>query len=519
MRHSWGTLVVASAGVIAALAVAVLLYDRAITLAGVERMSAVNSRLVAAHGDAALGEARQLVASMRPDVAAWDPRNSSDRHRIHLQLQRLVRDSPRIRSAWIVDAEGMGLVDSWTFPSEPIDSSQRAYFQRHLDGAPDPVIAQSETGSIAGFRRFTYSEAVRDESGRVAAVIVVGLSTANLATLYEELHTATGSLAGLYDVGGNVLAESGPAADHALGSFAATLGETPPAAGLLRTDIGGESIVAWTASEEFPGIVALSSSELATALNDWQRRATVFGLFGLSLIALILALGRSFARVETERDRVARLEFASREVQHRMRNSLQMIASFVRLRARKAGNAETREELAFVSDQIRALAGVQRLLEVGAVEGEVDLAKVIDGLSREIEKAHGVEIARDLSGVCPLEAADAGSIAILVNELIMNALKHGDGRVRVDTSSGEGRCVLTVSGGAALPEGFDLETQEGFGLKAVRALADSLAAELAATNGGPFCGAVFRVSFPLAKADSPQRTRKAPSRLLRLAGS
>jgi two-component sensor histidine kinase len=517
MIHGWRIFVAASAGLIVALVFAVLWYDRASTLSGIERMTAMNARLVAAHGDAALGEARQILVSLHPDIERWDPSDPGELHAMHLQLQRLVRDSPRIRSAWIVDAKGVGLIDSWTFPSDPIDSSQRQYFQRHLAGEPNPVIMGSETGSVARFLRFTYSEAIRDETGEITSVVVVGLATSTLATIYEELFTATQSLAGLYKVRGDALAQSAPAADGNLGAVAVTLGEDVPASGVLRTQLDGDSIVAWSASREFPGVVALSASDMSGALADWQRRAVVFSLFALSLILLILALGRAFARVQSERDQVARLEFASQEVQHRMRNSLQMIASFVRLRARRAGNEETRQELGFVSDQIRALAGVQQLLEVGAVKGEVDLERVIEGLCKEIEGAHGVQVLRSFSGLGPVEAADAGSLAILVNELIMNGLKHGDGRVRVDATADGGRCVLAVASGAPLPEGFDLDGQKGFGLRAVRAIADSLSAELCAGNGDPYGGAVFRLSFPTDPDRDPRTKKGKPKQMYRLA--
>jgi two-component sensor histidine kinase len=180
-----------------------------------------------------------------------------------------------------------------------------------------------------------------------------------------------------------------------------------------------------------------------------------------------------------------------------MKNALQLIGSFIRLRARGAANPETKQELALISNQLTALSKIQALLEVNEEPGAVDVVAVLEHLCSRIEAAHGVTLSRDLKGRRMMESGTAARVAIILNELVTNALKHGDGRIRIEVGEDPDAFEMTVAnGGRPLSPGFSLCGQTGFGLNAMKSVAESMGAELVAREEGLLGGAEFRLRLP-----------------------
>ena len=241
----------------------------------------------------------------------------------------------------------------------------------------------------------------------------------------------------------------------------------------------------------------MSAADVGAALTAWKTRAALFAAAGVGVVALVTLLSRSFSRVRAEQDARRRLEFASKEVQHRMKNALQLIASFIRLRARGAANPETKQELALISNQLTALSKIQALLEVNEEPGAVDVIAVLEHLCSRIEAAHGVTLACDLKGRHVMESGLAGRVALILNELVTNALKHGDGRVHVEVGEDPDVFEMTVTnGGRPLSPDFSISGQAGFGLNAMKSVAESIGAELVARERGSLGGAEFRLRLP-----------------------
>jgi two-component sensor histidine kinase len=459
--------------------------------------------MIAAHGDAALGEANQVALALLPEVEAWDFTDAVAGAELHRRLQRLVVSSPRLASAWIVDASGMSRLDTWSFPSDPISAAHRDYLQRHVGGEDHPVIAGSEIGSVSGTPRFTYSVSVREPQGELKAVIVVAVHTGGFSTLYDELARDPGTSAGFYKLRGDILAESAAAAESGLRDLVVALPEVRSLGSAQRVQVTTEDpqVVAVRSSSEFPGVLSVSATDVGAALTAWKTRAALLATAGAGIVALVTLLSRSASRVRAEQEARRRLEFASQEVQHRMKNALQLIGSFIRLRARGAANPETKQELALISNQLTALSKIQALLEVNEEPGAVDVIAVLEHLCSRIESAHGVTLSLDLKGRRMMESGTAGRVAIILNELVTNALKNGDGRIRIEVGEDPDAFEMTVAnGGRPLPAEFSISGQSGFGLAAMKSVAESMGAELVARETGSLGGAEFRLRLPAADA-------------------
>jgi hypothetical protein len=83
--------------------------------------------------------------------------------------------SPQVASAWIMNADSVSILDTWTYPPTSVHAPDRLYMQAHLAGEKGPFLAGQETGSVSKKPRFTVSRAVYDDDGRLKAVVVAAI--------------------------------------------------------------------------------------------------------------------------------------------------------------------------------------------------------------------------------------------------------------------------------------------------------------------------------------------------------
>jgi two-component system, sensor histidine kinase PdtaS len=481
--------------------------DRQAVVESVRAVTQTNARMIAAHGEVALGEAAQVAAVVRPAVEDWDLEDPDQGRAIHQTLRDVVNGSPRIRSAWIVAPDGQTRLDSWTYPSDPVDATGRLYYQRHVAGETGPVVSRQEVGAVSGATRFTYSVPILGQDGVLRAIIVVGVLASDFDALYAEALQTQGSMVGLYTRQGDVLAEYSEGTEHRLSGI---LGELAVAASIAPAGVedgqyfGQRKFVAWHGMKAFPGVFAARAVSLDPLLDQWRLRTLYVALLGTAAAVLFALLAKSLGRVQGERERAIRTEMATMEVHHRMKNSLQMLSSLVRLRARKSDNAEVRRELDQIAVQLGALGEVQNLLMVRDGRGTVDLGNVLSRLCKRIVTAHSHEITVRAEDGIDVDSGDAGRIAILTNELVTNAMKHGDGRVEVTVARAGDQAEISIAdGGAGLPADFEPGQAASFGMRTVMALVESLGGTLEAGNGSAHGGAWFRVRLPIREPEEP----------------
>lgn len=120
------------------------------------------------------------------------------------------------------------------------------------------------------------------------------------------------------------------------------------------------------------------------------------------------------------------------EAEHRVKNSLQMVASLVLLKGRRSQDPATWQIMQGMAERVSALSHAHRLLYVSEDVRSFNLADFIAELADEHMSAlpHGqVELRLDLESL-DVPAAKAAPLALLLNELVGNAVKHAfpDGR-------------------------------------------------------------------------------------------
>ncbi|MFC4170464.1 PAS domain-containing protein [Microvirga sp. GCM10011540] len=114
------------------------------------------------------------------------------------------------------------------------------------------------------------------------------------------------------------------------------------------------------------------------------------------------------------------------EVEHRVKNNLQVISSIVLLKARRLKSPESRRVLQELAERISALSTVHRLLYTSGDVSRFDFAAFTHELIPELSAGlplGQVELDLDVEPVS-VSAAKAASLALLLNELVGNAVKH-----------------------------------------------------------------------------------------------
>jgi PAS domain S-box-containing protein len=195
-----------------------------------------------------------------------------------------------------------------------------------------------------------------------------------------------------------------------------------------------------------------------------------------------------------------------REVHHRIKNTLQGVAGLLERHA--AVNSALGPAIDEARSRLNALALVHGL-QSSAVTAEVNLCNILRGIVDMLQAVSPEQVKFDLpEGFVPIEVAEGESVpvALILNELLTNALKHLDAGaeqavVSVTLGNSGGVAVIVVRNEPArLPAGFDLDSGAGLGtgLKLAKSLLPAQGATLQLLVPSPGrVEAVLKLSPPI----------------------
>lgn len=185
---------------------------------------------------------------------------------------------------------------------------------------------------------------------------------------------------------------------------------------------------------------------------------------------------------------IDRKDLLLEEVQHRIGNSLQLIASILLLKARSVGSAETRLHLEDAHHRVVSVAALQRHLEQSRLGNEVDLGPFLSNLCTTladsmIGKTRMVALEVVADGGCT-SSSEAVSLGLIVTESVINALKHAfharetQGHILVDYHATGPDWTLSISDDGIGKPGEYAQAKAGLGTSIVNALAEHLEARV-----------------------------------------
>jgi two-component sensor histidine kinase len=219
----------------------------------------------------------------------------------------------------------------------------------------------------------------------------------------------------------------------------------------------------------------------------------------------ILSVTRDITdRIEMEgrlRKTIQDKEVLLKELQHRVKNSLNIIIGLLSLGLRKIKDERSRQVLLNAQNRIRSMAMIYERLNSSAEFDTIELGPYVDNLSRTLFETYAantkkIRLSTSLANV-KLDVKRSISVGLILNELLTNALKYafpvGSGEIRIDIEESEETVRLVVQDdGVGLPQGFDQENGDSIGLKLVGLLSEQVGGEMRIEGGQGVC---VRVAF------------------------
>jgi PAS domain S-box-containing protein len=205
-------------------------------------------------------------------------------------------------------------------------------------------------------------------------------------------------------------------------------------------------------------------------------------------LAAMVDLGANDENREAELEqRLAKKDTLLREIQHRVKNNLQMITALIRIEARNAGNHIEADSFDRLAGRIEAIGLIYRLLSDDASGSEeVDLGVYLSSIASGVMQAHAHEgIRLDLQvDTYPVSINVAMPAGMLVNELLTNALKHAfrgrdRGTITLHSLTDKAGChVIVADDGVGMPAGVEWPKRGKLGALIVRSLRENARADL-----------------------------------------
>lgn len=200
--------------------------------------------------------------------------------------------------------------------------------------------------------------------------------------------------------------------------------------------------------------------------------------------------------LESEKDELLRQkDFLIEEMNHRVSNSLQIIASILMLKARAVKSEETRLHLEDAHRRVLAVAAVQDHLRPQAEKNQIGARSYLTGLCESLsssllsDKAISISVAADPGAFTTDQAV---SIGLITTELVINAIKHAfpngaPGKIIVRYESGTTAWRLSVTDdGIGIAKGLSgPPVRIGLGTSILEALTRQLGGRLATSENSP----------------------------------
>jgi two-component sensor histidine kinase len=239
-------------------------------------------------------------------------------------------------------------------------------------------------------------------------------------------------------------------------------------------------------------------SEREQSFDQWDVDflSTLANMLGSALARQTAEERAIESAAQNKRDQ-AHAEIMLRELQHRVKNNLQIIISLLTLKMGQMTDATVREKLHSVIGRVQAIALAHDLLSTGRETNSIDFADYLSALCELSPDADTTIEVHSAHAPIPLDkAVPAG---LIVNELITNSLKYAFGnaggiiRVTFDVMTNASEACIAVADDGI---GIKLPPKKGFGLTLIEGLAHQLSGRIEYVEVDK--GSRIRLCFPVA---------------------
>ena len=261
--------------------------------------------------------------------------------------------------------------------------------------------------------------------------------------------------------------------------------------------------VAVSEERDYLGAFTMHAGERDIVVDAWSNIIDAEdGAPRFRLVALVEAPQAPPEALDELHKRVQEKDIQLQELQHRVKNNLQMITALIRAEARGAPDRIASDGFDRLAGRIEALGLLYHALSVEHADGSVDLGIYLSEIASAVMRAHATEgIRLNLQVDTWLVSVDVAMPAgLVVNELMTNALKHAfvgreGGTISLrSVTSPEGCRVTVVDDGVGLPIGSSWPKPGKLSALIVRSLLQNARASIKVSSE-PDCGMKVVIDF------------------------
>lgn len=227
------------------------------------------------------------------------------------------------------------------------------------------------------------------------------------------------------------------------------------------------------------GVLEVDTVEKTTFVEFEVHSLAIFANILGAALAKVAAQNTAAKAASLINDSQAEAEIMLRELQHRMKNNLQVIVSFLALQGRESGSEEARERIGRVMDRVMAIGLAHDQLSFKKSTSSVDMRDYLKALCANIDpRRPNLTIDTDLEPASiPLDRAVP--VGLILNELVANSVKYA-----FDDEGGTIKVTLRVNEAIGEAELDVRDNGRGMGPKRVGSLGLRLVENLSRQLGG-----------------------------------
>jgi len=450
-------------------------------------------------------------------------RDISERRRAEDEVKRVAEDLSRLietANAPIFGVDSEGQVNEWNQAAERITGYRKEEvvgrdlvgefiseeYQAAVKAVLDKALGGEET---ANFEFPLYSKdgqrvmvllnstTRRDAQGNVVGVVGVGQDITERVRAEEEVKSSERRLKVLFEfapdaiyvndlkgtfVDGNQAAEelTGYKREELIGKSFLKLKLLPPsqipkAAALLARNVLGQP----TGPDEFT-LNRKDGGQVSVEIRTFPVKIQGQSLV-LSIARDITEHKRADAQIKAS---LAEKEVLLREIHHRVKNNLQIVASLLYLQSQKIEDEQTIDMFKESQGRVKSMALIHEDLYRSEDMARIDFEGYIRKLVADLYSSYGLSASRIKSTIeargVSLGIDTAVPCGLVINELMTNSLKHAfpegrAGEIKITFhATDDDQFELTVSDdGVGLPDGFDIHQTATLGLRLVHNLVET----------------------------------------------
>jgi two-component system CheB/CheR fusion protein len=241
-----------------------------------------------------------------------------------------------------------------------------------------------------------------------------------------------------------------------------------------------------------------------TQLTVWSRWALQFDSLGKPVCVLVINSDITARKLADEQLRASlrEKEVLLKEIHHRVKNNLQVIASLLSLQSEHIADSKVLAMLEAMNNRVRSIAAIHEMLYGSADLSRIDFAGYLNTIARDLlsffsDRAGNVRVQVDAAPIL-LDITRAAPCGLIVNELVTNSFKHAfpddrEGVITVSFRCPEEECVLEISdNGVGMAAALDPRSETSMGLQLLGLLVQQLKGNLEIDRSS---GTRFTITF------------------------